>query len=178
MSEEVGRHKGAVETLLHEQKELSRILQIVQGQLEKHLSALEDAGVDTDQFVQELQQQHGQQQQGQKQKTQGSRGQRSQQQNSRQQGKKQGSQKKRADAQRGRQASYPNEEVQDRDKAAKRQKKQRDQGTGPQNRGKPDNTKAPSGQGTANEEGDERDVEDFFEDDDEDTGTRDFNPNR
>jgi hypothetical protein len=62
MSEEVGKHKGAVETLLHEKKELSRLLQIVNSQLERHLSALEDAGVNTDQFIQDIQQQ-GQEQQ-------------------------------------------------------------------------------------------------------------------
>lgn len=63
MSEEIGRHKGAVETLLHEKKELSRILQIVNSQLERHLSALEDAGVDTDRFIQELQEESQQRQQ-------------------------------------------------------------------------------------------------------------------
>jgi len=63
MSEEVGKHKGAVETLLHEQKELSRLLKIVQGQLERHLDALEEAGVDTDEFIQGLQ--TGQQREGQ-----------------------------------------------------------------------------------------------------------------
>lgn len=57
MSEQIGKHKGAVETLLHEKKELSRILQIVNSQLQKHLSALEEAGVDTDQFIQEVQEQ-------------------------------------------------------------------------------------------------------------------------
>ena len=55
MSEQIGKHKGAVETLLHEKKELSRILQIVNSQLERHLSALEEAGVDTDQFIQQIQ---------------------------------------------------------------------------------------------------------------------------
>lgn len=63
MSEEIGRHKGAIETLLHEQKELSRILQIVNSQLERRIKALEDAGVDTDQFINELQEQSQQRQQ-------------------------------------------------------------------------------------------------------------------
>ncbi|MFB6217159.1 MAG: hypothetical protein ABEJ72_09415 [Candidatus Aenigmatarchaeota archaeon] len=62
MSEQVGKHKGAVETLLHEKKELSRILSIVNGQLERHLNALEEAGVDTDQFISDLQQQSQQRQ--------------------------------------------------------------------------------------------------------------------
>lgn len=69
MSEEIGKHKGAVETLLHEKKELSRLLQIVDSQLQKHLGALEDAGVDTDQFIQQVQQE-GQKQQKQKQRKQ------------------------------------------------------------------------------------------------------------
>lgn len=61
MSEEVGKHKGAVETLLHEKKELSRLLQIVNSQLERHLSAMEEKGVDTDQFVQQQGNQNQQQ---------------------------------------------------------------------------------------------------------------------
>lgn len=66
MSEEIGKHKGAVETLMHEKKELSRLLQIVNSQLQKHLSALEEAGVDTDEFLQDLQggQQKKQQERG------------------------------------------------------------------------------------------------------------------
>jgi FKBP-type peptidyl-prolyl cis-trans isomerase len=60
MSEKVGRHKGAVETLMHEQKELSRLLQIVQGQLERHMNALDEAGVDTEKFVEQLQQEQEQ----------------------------------------------------------------------------------------------------------------------
>ena len=60
MSEKVGRHKGAVETLMHEQKELSRLLQIVQGQLERHMNALDEAGVDTEKFVEQLQQEQAQ----------------------------------------------------------------------------------------------------------------------
>jgi hypothetical protein len=62
MSEEIGKHKGAVETLLHEQKELSRILQIVNSQLERHIKALEEAGVDTDQFIKKFQEQSQQKQ--------------------------------------------------------------------------------------------------------------------
>lgn len=54
MSEKIGRHKGAVETLLHEKKELSRILNIVNSQLERHLQELEEAGVDTDAFIDSL----------------------------------------------------------------------------------------------------------------------------
>lgn len=70
MSEEIGKHKGAVETLLHEKKELSRLLQIVNSQLQKHLGALEEAGVDTDQFIEDIQQGASQQQKKQRQKKQ------------------------------------------------------------------------------------------------------------
>ena len=55
MNEKIGRHKGAVETLLHEQKELSRLLNIVQQQLQRHITALEEEGVDTDRFLEEFQ---------------------------------------------------------------------------------------------------------------------------
>jgi hypothetical protein len=68
MTEKVGRHKGAVETLLHEKKELSRLLQIVNSQLERHLGALDEAGVDTDQFIQDIQQEGQEQAQKKKQK--------------------------------------------------------------------------------------------------------------
>jgi len=51
-------------TFTHEQKELSRIiLQIVNSQLEHHIKALDQAGVDTDQFIKEFQQQTQQRQQ-------------------------------------------------------------------------------------------------------------------
>lgn len=85
MTEEIGRHKGAVETLMHEKKELSRLLQIVNSQLKRHLSSLEEQGVDTDQFIEELQQgqQERQQQAQQRQK------QETQQKNRRQQEDKQ-----------------------------------------------------------------------------------------
>ncbi|PSH01514.1 MAG: hypothetical protein BRC27_01965 [Nanohaloarchaea archaeon SW_10_44_10] len=56
MSEQIGKHKGAVETLLHEKKELSRLIQIVNSQLQRHLNALEEAGIDTDEFIEDIQQ--------------------------------------------------------------------------------------------------------------------------
>lgn len=56
MSEEIGKHKGAVETLLHEKKELSRILNIVNSQLQRHMQALEEADIDTEEFINDLQQ--------------------------------------------------------------------------------------------------------------------------
>jgi hypothetical protein len=52
--EKVGRHKGAIETLMHEKKELSRLLQIVNKQMERHMKELEEEGVDADQFIQSL----------------------------------------------------------------------------------------------------------------------------
>lgn len=55
MSEQVGKHKGAIETLLHEKKELSRLLQIVNSQLQKHMNELDEAGVDTDEFLNQIQ---------------------------------------------------------------------------------------------------------------------------
>ncbi|PSG99179.1 MAG: hypothetical protein BRC29_03570 [Nanohaloarchaea archaeon SW_7_43_1] len=56
MSEQIGKHKGAVETLLHEKKELSRLIQIVNSQLQRRLNALEEAGIDTDEFIENVQQ--------------------------------------------------------------------------------------------------------------------------
>lgn len=78
MSEEIGKHKGAVETLLHEKKELSRILQIVDSQLERHIKALEEAGVDTDQFIKNFQEQSQKRQQAQQQQRQADQKKRSQ----------------------------------------------------------------------------------------------------
>jgi hypothetical protein len=60
--EQIGKHKGAVETLMHEKKELSRLLQIVNSQLQRHLSALEEQGIDAEQYVNQLQE-DGQQEQ-------------------------------------------------------------------------------------------------------------------
>lgn len=53
--EQIGKHKGAVETLMHEKKELSRLLQIVNGQLQRHMQALEEAGIDTDRMLEDMQ---------------------------------------------------------------------------------------------------------------------------
>ena len=126
MSEQIGKHKGAVETLLHEQKELSRILQIVNSQLERHLKALEEAGVDTDQFIIEFQEQSQRRQQAQQEQ---------------------------------------------QKQAQKRQRKQQPQNN-PRNNRQSSNQK---NQSSSNE--DERDMEDYFEeDDDEGIGDRDFSP--
>ena len=73
-NEKIGRHKGALETLMHEKKELSRLLQIVNSQIQRNMQGLEQEGIDSEQFIQELQQdQENQQQQKQKQKKQSSR---------------------------------------------------------------------------------------------------------
>jgi len=63
MSEQIGKHKGAVETLLHEKKELSRLIQIVNSQLQRHLNALEEAGINTDEFIEDIQQEGQQREQ-------------------------------------------------------------------------------------------------------------------
>lgn len=81
MSEEIGKHKGAVETLLHEKKELSRILNIVNSQLQRHMQALEEAGIDTEEFINDLQQESQERQKKQQ-----------KQQNRRQQNKQRGKQ--------------------------------------------------------------------------------------
>lgn len=67
--EQIGKHKGAVETLLHEKKELSRLLQIVNGQLKRHLTALEENGIDAEEFMEKLQEQGKQRQQQQQQES-------------------------------------------------------------------------------------------------------------
>ena len=124
MSEEIGKHKGAVETLLHEQKELSRILQIVNSQLERHIKALEEAGIDTDQYIKKFQEQ---------------------------------SQQKQRQAQENRQS---------------RQNKQRKQQSQKQNSTK--SRKSGNRSRKASGSDDEKDMEDYFEDDD--SSNRDFSP--
>ena len=44
--EQIGIHKGAISVLALEQQEFSKILQIVQQQIEAHVKALKDLGVD------------------------------------------------------------------------------------------------------------------------------------
>ncbi|MFP4045904.1 MAG: hypothetical protein ACLFS3_02500 [Candidatus Aenigmatarchaeota archaeon] len=53
--EKIGYHKGALEALLNERSELSRLLKIVNSLVEKHGKQLEQAGVDVEQFVNNLQ---------------------------------------------------------------------------------------------------------------------------
>lgn len=131
MSEEIGKHKGAVETLLHEQKELSRLLQIVQSQLERRLKALEEAGVDTDQFIEDFQTQSQQRQQ----------------------------------------QSQKNRKSQQRRGSSREQNPQRSQNSGR------DKQKSSRSQQNSSSSDDEKDMEDYFEDDEEDGfGNRDFSP--
>ncbi|MFB6208283.1 MAG: hypothetical protein ABEJ69_02960 [Candidatus Nanohaloarchaea archaeon] len=54
--EDIGFHKGSVQTLLHEKKELSRLLNIVNSQLKRHLNALDEKGVDTEEFIERVKQ--------------------------------------------------------------------------------------------------------------------------
>jgi len=133
MSEEIGKHKGAVETLLHEQKELSRILQIVNSQLERHITALDEAGVDTDQFIKNFQQQTQQRQQAQQ---------------------KQDQQQRQSQQKR----SSQNQSSQRR-----------------QNSGRERNTSAKRNQNSGSGSDNEKEMEDYFEDDDN-SSTRDFSP--
>jgi len=44
--EQIGLHKGALSVLAVEQQEFVRILQVVQQQIEGHVKALKDLGVD------------------------------------------------------------------------------------------------------------------------------------
>jgi hypothetical protein len=43
--EEIGYHKGAVNTLINERNELLRLIQIVDALLQSHLKRLEELGV-------------------------------------------------------------------------------------------------------------------------------------
>lgn len=67
-NEKIGKHKGALETLMHEKKELSRLLQIVNSQMKRHMQALEQEGIDSEQYMNQLSEQQQQQQQGQQQR--------------------------------------------------------------------------------------------------------------
>lgn len=43
--EEIGYHKGAINTLANERNELLRIMQLVEGLIQVHLKRLEELGV-------------------------------------------------------------------------------------------------------------------------------------
>jgi len=44
--EQIGFHKGSLATLVKEQEELARLLQIVNSLIQAHVKALKDLGVD------------------------------------------------------------------------------------------------------------------------------------
>ncbi|MCJ7450217.1 MAG: hypothetical protein MUP58_00575 [Candidatus Nanohaloarchaeota archaeon QJJ-9] len=52
--EKVGYHKGALETLVKEKKELSKMLQIVDSLIENHANALKDEGVDIEEYLDKI----------------------------------------------------------------------------------------------------------------------------
>ena len=52
--EQIGFHKGALDTLLKERHELSRILGIVEQLVQMHVGALKDLGVDLEDNVKEV----------------------------------------------------------------------------------------------------------------------------
>lgn len=58
--EKTGYHKGALETLLKERAELSKMLNIVNSLVEQHAQALEEAGVDVEEYIEDLKNQQQQ----------------------------------------------------------------------------------------------------------------------
>lgn len=52
--EKIGYHKGALESLVKEKAELTRLLSIVDSLLEKHYNELDKTGVDADKFIEKL----------------------------------------------------------------------------------------------------------------------------
>ena len=46
MTEQIGFHKGCVDTLLKERQELMRLVQITEELLKAHVKSLKDLGVD------------------------------------------------------------------------------------------------------------------------------------
>ncbi len=44
--EKIGYHKGALDTLLNEREEFTKVLNIVNSYIEKHINALKELGVD------------------------------------------------------------------------------------------------------------------------------------
>lgn len=70
--EKTGYHKGALETLLKERAELSRMLNIVNSLVENHAQVLEESGVDVEDYISKLRdQQQKRSQSGRRQKAQG-----------------------------------------------------------------------------------------------------------
>lgn len=54
--EKLGYHKGALKSLVNERMELARLLQIVNSLVEKHVEALDEMGVDVEEFLEKIQQ--------------------------------------------------------------------------------------------------------------------------
>jgi hypothetical protein len=52
--EQVGFHKGALNTLVKERQELGRLLQIVEQLMQMHVTALKDLGIDLQKQAEEL----------------------------------------------------------------------------------------------------------------------------
>lgn len=53
--EKIGYHKGALECLIKEKAELTRLLTIVDALIKMHGSALEEEGIDLEQLVKDIQ---------------------------------------------------------------------------------------------------------------------------
>ncbi|MDP3918589.1 MAG: hypothetical protein Q8Q35_01650 [Nanoarchaeota archaeon] len=56
--EQIGIHKGALSVLAIEQQEFMKILQVVQQQIESHVRALKELGVDLEAQAKEVSEQH------------------------------------------------------------------------------------------------------------------------
>ncbi|MFB6202929.1 MAG: hypothetical protein ABEK01_00385 [Candidatus Nanohaloarchaea archaeon] len=167
MSEEIGKHKGAVETLMHEKKELTRLLQIVDSQLQRHMKALKENGVDPEEYIESLQEAQEERRQedrrsGEGQAPRDRKGQKNRQPDTgsnhgstgnqaRETGKRGGGSGKRGGIDRSADRGAPDSERKDRGQAGDR---------------------------TENgEEEEEKDLDDMLEDESDDTGqSRDFNP--
>ncbi|MFP4116501.1 MAG: hypothetical protein ACLFQ8_02035 [Candidatus Aenigmatarchaeota archaeon] len=53
--EKLGYHKGAMEALINEKIELSRLLKIVNSLIQRHSKSLEEMGVDVEKFIENVQ---------------------------------------------------------------------------------------------------------------------------
>lgn len=53
--ERMGYHKGALESLVNEKIELSRLLSIVDSLIQRHSKALQEMGVDVEKFMENVQ---------------------------------------------------------------------------------------------------------------------------
>ncbi|GEM_PF-3480002 len=53
--EKLGYHKGALEALINEKIELSRLMKIVDSLIQRHSKSLEEMGVDVEKFIENVQ---------------------------------------------------------------------------------------------------------------------------